>query len=235
MRTGKYFFSGSFYQLKFFRKILYLPLILILIYSCQYISRYSGQPITSEPYWNELAQFLAGMEISKKSTFWPLTQSKTYTKHAKFLDDFWVRVRKETIDIIVPWRIANIPMKYKRNTVFYPLSGADFINMFTLFPDSPSYLMIALEEPGNVIQPNKLSKKGLINGLASIRRVIYSYGMLNYFQSRIMKREMENICITSVTPILLIFIARMGLTIVKVENVGINHCCGKKQESSCLL
>lgn len=175
----------------------------------------------TDPYWNDVARYLAGMDVEQKSVLWPLTQEYTYTMHRQFMDNLWNRIQKETIDLIVPWRTQNMPPLRKRATAFYPLSGADFINLYTLFPDSYRYLMIAMEPGGDVSILRDYTSRRLVDGLWSIQRSIYLYGMSNYFQTRVMSQEMTNTLLPGTAPSLLIFMARLGLVIKSVENVRI--------------
>lgn len=193
-------------------------LLLAAIFTCQIQSRHYAH----DPYWNDVARYLAGMEVREKSVLWPLTQEPVYKMHRQFMDDLWGRIQKETIDLIIPWREQNIPSFRKRAAAFYPLSGADFINLHTLFPDANRYLMIALEPGGDVSLLRDHKSRRLIDGLTLIQRSIYLYGLNNYFQTRVMAQEMINTILPGTAPSLLIFMARLGLVIKNVENVHIN-------------
>jgi hypothetical protein len=220
MRTNSnYYVLSRFFHL---RKITSLLFTIILILSLPLCDRDKENITGGNHYWNNLSRFLAGLPVTRGSQFWPLTQSRRYKEYGKFMNNFWYRVERGTIQPILSWRTQNIPTQYRENTVFYPLSGADFINMYLMFPDSPEYLMIALEKSGSIPNPIKLSERRLLIGLSAIKSVIHQYGYLNYFQSRIMKKEMVDISLTGTTPVILIFMARLNLRIINVENIGIN-------------
>lgn len=175
----------------------------------------------ADPYWNDVARYLAGMEIRKTSVLMPMTAEPRYREHISFMDNLWGMIRKETIDLIRPWRDRNIPSVRGGSTAFYPLSGADFINLYTLYPDARTYLMIALEQPGDAALLRDHASRRLVDGLAPIERGIYLYGVNNYFQSKVMMEELNNTLLPGTAPVLLIFMARMGLTITGVENIAI--------------
>jgi hypothetical protein len=179
--------------------------------------------VAVDPYWNDVARYLAGMEVREKSVLWPKTNEARYRDHRRFMDGLWGKIQKSTIDIIVPWRDMNVPAVSSRATAFYPLSGADFINLYTFFPDARRYLMIAMEPEGNVSLLQDHQSKRLIDGLVPIQKGIYLYGVNNYFQSKIMSEEMTNTLLPGTTPALLIFMARMGLVIKSVDNVCIGE------------
>jgi hypothetical protein len=177
----------------------------------------------ADPYWNDVARYLAGMEISEKSTLWPKTQEPRYRDHVKFMDNLWGMIEKETIELIRPWRKKNIPAAKRYGTAFYPLSGADIINLYTLFPDSRIYLMVAMEHPGDAPAMRDVGSRRLIDGLVPIQRSIYLYGVNNYFQTKVMIREMNNTLLPGTAPVILIFMARLGFTIRQVENITIDN------------
>jgi hypothetical protein len=154
---------------------------------------------------------------------WEKTNESVYQKHVLFMNNIWGMIQRETIDLIVPWREKHLVPAGKGDTAFYPLSGADFINLYALFPASNSYLMVAMEQPGDADALRDYQSKRLIEGLAPIQRSIYLYGRNNYFQSKVMIKEMNNNCLPGTAPVLLIFMARLGLTVIDVENVTIDE------------
>jgi hypothetical protein len=178
--------------------------------------------VSADPYWNDVARYLAGMEISGKSMLWPKIKDPRYLDHVKFMDNLWGMIEKETIELIRPWRNQNIPGVKRYGTAFYPLSGADIINLCTLFPDSRSYIMVAMEQSGEVSDLRDVGSQRLIDGLVPIQRSIYFYGTCNYFQTKVMIQEMNNTLLPGTAPVLLIFMARLGFTVKHVENIGID-------------
>ena len=178
--------------------------------------------VAVDPYWNDVARYLAGMDVREKSVLWPKTKEPRYRDHVKFMDNLWGMIEKETIELIRPWRNQNIPAAKRYGTAFYPLSGADIINLYTLFPDSRSYIMVAMEHPGDAPAMRDVGSRRLIDGLVPIQRSIYLYGVNNYFQTKVMIREMNNTLLPGTAPVLIIFMARLGFTIRQVENITID-------------
>ncbi len=176
----------------------------------------------ADTYWNDLARFLAGMPIPQGSPLEKAAASESYKQHVSTMNKFWTMVQTENIDLILPWRSANLPDSYRNNTAFYPFSGADFVNLYTFFPRASSYIMVALEEPGGIPDPLKLAPWQLASGLSAIHRSIWTIASENYFKSGIMQKEMTNKYLEGTTPVLLIFAARLGLTVVDVRSVGLD-------------
>jgi len=177
---------------------------------------------TADTYWNDVAHFLAGMRLGHASVLQDKTREPAYQNHVKFMNDLWAKIQKETIDPVIPWRDKNIPGICKEAPALYPLSGADIINLYLMFPDASTYIMIALEKPGDVESLKDYKSRRLISALPPIRKSLYLYGMENYFQSKVMIQEMNNPYLPGTAPALLIFIARLGFFINKVENITID-------------
>jgi hypothetical protein len=175
-----------------------------------------------DPYWDDLARFLAGMPLSPGSKFTPRLNKDYVKNHAAVMDEFRIKILNEISSHITPWRKANIPEKSAKNTAFYPFSGADFINLYTFFPEAKNYIMMALEGSGPVPDPITLSDKNLSSGLASVKRNVMDIVGRNYFRDAVMNREMKNKNLLGTTPVLLAFAAILGLTVTSVESVFID-------------
>lgn len=172
----------------------------------------------ADPRWNDVARYLAGLEPGAGSPLQARTADPRFREHARFMDDLWKKIQEGTVSKIRDWRDDTL-LRANISTALYPLSGADFINLYSLYPKASRYLMIALEPPGDAAQLLDCESERLIQGLAPLRRGIYLYGVNNYFQSKVMYREMNNTLLTGTAPVLLIFMARLGLRVTRVENI----------------
>ncbi len=170
--------------------------------------------------WNDVARYLAGLDPGAGSPLQARTADPRFREHARFMDDLWEKIEEGTVTKIRAWRDDTL-LREKISTALYPLSGADFINLYSLYPKASRYLMIALEPPGDAADLLDSGSERMIQGLAPLRRGIYLYGVNNYFQSKVMYREMNNTLLPGTAPVLLIFMARLGLTITAVENVAL--------------
>ncbi len=207
--------------LKRARTILLLCQIVVIVFFSPLLSAKIGEK--SGSYWNDLSRFLAGMPVSADSSFFPLTSGRSYKTHVKRMHRFWEVVKNETVNKMIPWQKKNISVKNRISPVFYPLSGADFINPYILFPHSELYIMAALEEPGVIPEFIGMKRGRINNGLLSVQRAVYLYGKNNYFQTKIMIRELKRYTIKGTTPLILIFMARLGLKPVNVESIYIDN------------
>jgi hypothetical protein len=164
--------------------------------------------------WNELAILLSGTGGAK-------TTSPAILKHRKLMQAFWLQVKRENLEPIAKWRDANIPASARGRNVLYPLSGADFLNAYALYPDATEYLLIALEPPGTAPDLEHLAEADLDEGLTAERHAILSLANDNYLQSKVMLDEFANPHIGGTLPAFLIMLGGLGHHVDNVEEVGI--------------
>ncbi|PKL38476.1 MAG: hypothetical protein CVV44_11365 [Spirochaetae bacterium HGW-Spirochaetae-1] len=194
-----------------------LAAALLVLSACSQ-SRYSAA-VTGDPRWVELSRFFAGMPVEETSRLYGLTQSKAYQQHAAFMDGFWKSVSEGNISRIASWRDSHMGKFCRDNTAFYPLSGADLVNFYSIYPHAPAYVMVALERIGSIDDPASFSGPRLERELHSIRRFIMSIASRNYLISNTMESEIEGSRDLGVAPVLLIFAARLGFVIRDVERI----------------
>lgn len=181
-----------------------------------------GSAATAEPQraaeptrnWNELAVLLSGADGAH-------TTSPAILKHRKLMQAFWLQMKRENLDPIATWRDANIPASARGRNVLYPLSGADFLNAYALFPDAKEYLLIALEPPGTAPDLEHMTEPEREAGLTAERHAIWTLANNNYLQSKIMMDEFTNPYLGGTLPAFLMMLGGLGHHVDNVENIGI--------------
>jgi len=204
----------------FFRTVIFLALTAVC---CQESTiREGGQPGKEAIFWNDAARYLAGLPVGPQSSFYRAAADPGYATHVALMDRFWEKVNRTENENIRAFQREHL--KKAPDSVVYPLSGADFGNLYHLFPNAREYLMIATERPGRVLHPDNFRPEERIASLGAIRMVISSIAQYNYLYSAYMRRYMDGYYVYGGTlPVVLIMMARMGHTPLKVEDVVINE------------
>ena len=182
------------------KPLLYL-LICGLILSCA-SSDSTRRLVRSENtdlYWYELSQFLSGLPLDEKNRFLKLSESASYKSYAKTINSYWEKIDSD------------------------PLSGADFVNLNAFYPDANSNIMVGLEPAGKITDPNSLTPEQLKQGLNSIQSMVGEMAAQNYFTRKRMRREFANPHFSGTSPVLLIFMTRLGLKIDFWERVELDR------------
>ena len=197
-------------------------LICLLILSCV-SSDANKRLIKTDPtntYWRDLSLFLSGLPLDEKNQFLKLSDSSSYKNYSKTINSYWEKIEKDYLQKVHPFNTEFMPDKFRTNTAFYPLSGADFVNLHAFYPDAISNIMIGLEPPGT--DPNSLTPEQLNAGLNSIKSMVGEMAAQNYFTRKRMKREFANPHFSGTSPVLLIFMTRLGLEIDFWERVELD-------------
>jgi hypothetical protein len=169
--------------------------------------------------WQEQALLFAGRPLPPESPFYELSLCPSFRRHAEAMELFWDQVRKDSLNAMISWRERNVPRDLGRNPVLYPLSGADYLNAYALFPQAPQYTFIALEAPGTLPDLYRMTEPEREAGLAAIRRAVATVASVNYMKSKILRKELSNGYIPGTLPVFLLLAGGLGHTVEDVRPV----------------
>ncbi|MBV6494645.1 MAG: hypothetical protein LDLANPLL_02679 [Turneriella sp.] len=183
-------------------------------------------------YFDDIARYLGGFEIPADSKLKPFTENPDYALHREKMAAFWNKVRTQNINPVKEWRDTVLyksdgaPVCRSDRAAFYPLSGADIINLYTMCPYASEYIMVALEKAGDIPHPEKNSPR-YYQGLRNMRSVINNIADRNYFFSAHMKTNIvKNTEIPGIAPVLLAFTSGIGWRIVTMEKIYLSPSGG---------
>lgn len=165
------------------------------------------------------ALLLAGMAPPTDNPLAPLAARPEFQRHARGMDLFWAGLRTDSLDAIGRWQATEIPAPQRENGVLYPLSGADFLNAYSFFPDARDYVMVAMEPPG---RPPVLNEATLDYALKTVGTGLWWFSKKNYFTTVGMRESMKSAYAEGVIPMAMAFLARLGHSIVSIEGVEVS-------------
>ncbi len=99
-------------------------------------------------------------------------------------------------------------------TVFYPFSGPDFVNMYTLFPRAKTYLMVALEPVGEMPDFSALDENHFF---AQMEHSLYDLLQLNFFITDKLNNSLGAADLKGIIPVLLFFLAKEKTQVIDVR------------------
>lgn len=204
---------------------MHLLLIFLLLLFCSTVPQIKKLEIPNGDkvfYWDEVGELLAALPMSDTNRFLSLTKNSKYNAYKKNIDKYWNLERKNYIEKVVPWREKNIEDIYTENTVLYPLSGADFINLYHFHPNAKRYIMIGLQNPGHIHDPLTLSSQEFLSVLPNLESLVYELSVMNYYTSKRLDRYSKHLHISGIAPVLLIFMKRLGFTIMDLKQIRID-------------
>jgi hypothetical protein len=167
---------------------------------------------------DETARFLAGMPVT--GALQPLTLDPEWQNHARAMEEAWAKKQRRQIIPIRQWMITNANGYYRsRDTMFYMFSGPDFLYANIFFPNANTYILAGLEPIGNVPDLTQISPEKLHADLPALRNSMNSILRFQYFITKDMRADLGRGNISGTLPILYVFLARLGYTVLEATHV----------------
>jgi len=174
--------------------------------------------------WNDIARFLAGMEPDAGSTISDLEGLPAAESQRAYFAKIWPEVEKTQLEPQRKWR--DEVLGKTEGFIFYPFSGADFLNIYTFFPQGSEYVFFGLEPPGPPPSVKGMKPADVNQSLAGLQVSLRSILNYSFFQTLHMVNDLKATKLSGVAPVLLVFAARTGNKVHSVHNIRL-HPDGK--------
>lgn len=163
---------------------------------------------------DDVGRFLAGLPGRPGSLFLDLEQEAAWQAHCAELDKRWRRIEAGALPALRAFYQQELrPQGAGAGCVFYPFSGPDVLFVTALFPESPTYVLVALEPPGSLPRPEQILKRGLETYLAGVRASVESELHRSFFITREMDRQFRGQLTDGLLPAMVHLLVRTGHTI----------------------
>jgi hypothetical protein len=165
------------------------------------------------PTLDDTAHFLAGLPV--KGALEPLTQTEVWRQHVNALDEAWFKKEYFQLGPIRAWMVAHASEYYgSTNTMYYMFSGPDFLYAHTFFPNANTYILAGLEPVGQVPDLSHRSSEMIEGELSALRSSMKTILNTHYFITKDMRTDLGRGNIGGTLPILYVFLARRGCTVL---------------------
>jgi hypothetical protein len=169
---------------------------------------------------DDTAKFLAGMQPSADSPLMPLTKDPSWQRHARFFDNAFGQLEQRQLSKIRAWSETHLAAP--KPTMFYMFSGPDFLYANAFYPKATTYVLAALEPPGQVPDLTKLPRGVVGAALYNVEHSLGSVLSFSFFITKQMKSDLRTGQIGGTLPVLYVFLARSGKTIKSVTPVSLD-------------
>ncbi len=175
-------------------------------------------PPLATTYFNDIARFIAGMAPLADCSIKKLHENDDWIKFSKSFDSLWTGLETKRLSKQRAWAksetgsIASIC-----KNLFYPFSGADFMNAHLFFPKAINTVMIGLEPPGTVPDVKKFEKDTLAHYFSKVRKSIQAIMKFSFYRTNSMRNDFSNEELDGTLPNILIFMARSGCHITNIS------------------
>jgi hypothetical protein len=164
------------------------------------------------PAYHDFALFIAGLS-NRQGTLAAYENDSAWPQYARFISQSWERFDQSHLAPMREWASQELSTA-NTATVFYPFSGPDFVNLYTLFPHAKTYLMIALEPVGGIPDFSATDKSHFF---AQLQRSLADLLQLNFFITAKLKNSLGEPELKGILPVLLFFLVREKTQVLDVR------------------
>jgi hypothetical protein len=171
------------------------------------------------PTLDDTAKFLAGLPV--RGPLEAHTQTEAWKNHAASMEKAWFKKEYFQLSRIHLWMTNNASEYYQSsNTAYYLFSGPDFLYAHAFFPNANTYILAGLEPVGLVPELARLGPDVLGGELSALRSSMKTILNTHYFITKDMRTDLGRGGIAGTVPILYVFLARRGCTVVDTTYIN---------------
>jgi hypothetical protein len=167
-----------------------------------------------------VAAYLAGLPPKAETPLATLAAQPTWQAFAKDQDKSWTKYRTTHTDPMNKWAATELDsVRRATTTLFYPFSGPDFLNAYTLFPTASIYVMFGLEPVGSVPSRENLANPAI---LPAVKKSLWSVLNFSFFRTNDMAIDLKSVNLDGAVPLIMLFAARTGNHVQAVRPVQLD-------------
>jgi len=167
-----------------------------------------------------VAAYLAGLPPKAETPLAMLAAQPTWQAFAKDQDKSWAKYRATHTDPMNKWAATELDsVRQVTTTLFYPFSGPDFLNAYTLFPTASTYVMFGLEPVGSVPSRENLANPAI---LPAVKKSLWSILNFSFFRTNDMAIDLKSVNLDGAVPLIMLFAARTGNHVQAVRPVQLD-------------
>jgi len=167
-----------------------------------------------------VAAYLAGLPPKAETPLAALAAQPTWQAFAKDQDKSWAKYRTTHTDPMNKWAATELDsVRQATTTLFYPFSGPDFLNAYTLFPTASTYVMFGLEPVGSVPSRENLANPAI---LPAVKKSLWSVLNFSFFRTNDMAIDLKSVNLDGAVPLIMLFAARTGNHVQAVRPVQLD-------------
>jgi hypothetical protein len=172
---------------------------------------------------NDISRYIAGMQPTEGTTLKPELFNEAWKKYAENQDKKWLQLHDNHFKPMHEFTEKELKKTFGNNdTVFYPFSGPDFLNVTTFFPEAKTYYMLALEPPGTLPNLDTVNTDSLYKYFNSINKSLHAILNFSFFRTLSMEEDFATKDLNGAVQLISIFMQRSGHSIKDMEPISID-------------
>jgi hypothetical protein len=167
------------------------------------------------------AKILAGIAIDSNSSLGELQTQKSWQEHHLSISKSWSQLEAQQLTKMSQWSETELAqINASSQTVFYPFSGGDFLQVYTLLPQSKEFILMGSEPIGEIPEIANLDRYRLDNRLESVRNSLYNILEFDFLKTKNFDKELPE---KSVLDTLYVFLARTNNKIIDISYIALDR------------
>ncbi len=180
--------------------------------------------VPNDRHADDTARFLAGIPGKPGSLFIELEETGAWKQHRADMDAAWDAANEKLITGLHEFQQRELSSSALEHSVlFYPFSGPDALTATVCFPQSPAYVLVALEPAGTLPSLRQVEKKELARYLAEVRKTLASELGKSFFVTREMDRQFRGQITDGLLIPMLVLLARTDHTVQGMKYVRLDE------------
>lgn len=168
----------------------------------------------------DIAAYLGGLPPSRHGALDSLAAKPAWRAFAADATKSWQKYHLTHTAPMTRWAAIELDsVRGAGSTIFYPFSGPDFLNVFTLFPTAQTYVLVGLEPVGSVPDANVLRDPTLFK---SVKASLWSVLNFSFFRTNDMAVDLKSVQLDGTLPLLMLFAARTGNQLTAIRPVQLD-------------
>ncbi|WP_375419159.1 hypothetical protein [uncultured Hymenobacter sp.] len=177
-------------------------------------------PLTDTAAVQDVAAYLGGLPPSRTGKLAPLAAQPAWQVFAADADKSWQKYRLTHTAPMTKWARTELDsVQQVSPLIFYPFSGPDFLNVFTLFSRAETYVMVGLEPVGSIPDQATLQSPDLFR---SVKASLWSVLNFSFFRTNDMAVDLKSAQLDGALPLIMLFAARTGNQLIAVRPVQLD-------------
>lgn len=177
-------------------------------------------PLTDTTAVQDVAAYLGGLPPSRSGGLNSLAAQPAWRAFAADANKSWQKYRLTHTAPMTKWAASELDsVRQASPTIFYPFSGPDFLNVFTLFPTAQTYVMVGLEPVGSIPSATTLHNPTLFK---SVKTSLWSVLNFSFFRTNDMAVDLKSVQLDGTLPLLMLFAARTGNQLTAIRPVQLD-------------
>lgn len=171
---------------------------------------------------NDAARYMAGMPGGINSQLGNPRESPRWKLHQANVNELWRQFSDYRQPRINTFSQRELGSLRSADTVFYPFSGPDILFASAFFPQAENYILCGLEGADPLTDIARLTMEQRETGLDGLYTAITTALNCSFFITKDMRVDLQRTEFKGTLPIVLVFLARLGIDIDSITPIDID-------------